>query len=88
MYSMPKAPVVSKEYLGNATFPVDKRRNYLFVYMLDQAGTIEIGNGGGKLPIPATGHYEPLVVPTSEFTVETAGSFILITMESTHNSKV
>lgn len=80
-----RAQVSSVEYTGNKTFGQDTQRGYLFVAMgAGAAGTIEFGNGGGKIPIAAEGFIEPYIVPTSEFTIECTGSYVVLTTQSTH----
>ena len=68
----------SETYTGNQTFPADKHRGYFLIHMIDATGTIELGGGGGLLPIAIAGTYEPLVAPISEIAVVTAGTFIVV----------
>lgn len=82
------AQVDSVEYTGNTVFPSDPYRLYFFVVMLGGAsGTIEFGDGGGKIPLSATDKYiEPFVTPSSKVTIESTGSYIVIATGSTHQS--
>lgn len=68
----------STEHTGNLTIPYDKNRGYFMIKMTSGTGTVELGVGGGKLPLTSHAFYEPLVCPTSEITVETTGTFIII----------
>lgn len=71
--------IVSKGYTGNTTIPKNLQRGYLMIAMTNGAtGTVEFGEGGGQLPLPADSFYEPLIVPSSEFTITTTGSFVLL----------
>jgi hypothetical protein len=72
-----RAPVISKIYVGNQTFAQTNRRNYFYLYANDDLDIV-FGGGDGCLPIYATGHFEPLVIPTTEFTVFTNGAFVFI----------
>lgn len=40
-------------------------------------GTIEFGDGGGKIPLDTGAFYEPLVCPISKISIETTGTFIV-----------
>ena len=82
----PRANLVSKEYTGNRVFEFDYTRPYLFIIMIDQNGSIQLGDDGGKIPIPAGKFYEPLVCPSSKLTVETTGTYVVVTSASTHNA--
>jgi len=68
---------VSKEYTGNTIFPPDKHRGFFFLVLTGTSGTVEFGQGGGKLPLAAGDHYAPNVAPIGEISVETAGTFIV-----------
>jgi len=77
MSSIERLNTVSKSYSGNQTFPANNRRGYFLIVMTSGEGTIEFGEGGGKLPLPAEGFYEPAVTPLGEITVETTGTFVV-----------
>lgn len=82
-----KTNLVSKQYTGNTTFPVDQTRNYFFVVMLAGAsGTIEFGEGGGKIPLQEGYHYEPGTVSMGIIKIEATGDYVVNTNASTHNS--
>jgi len=68
---------ISREYTGNQTFPQNLSRSYFFIVMTSGTGTIEFGNGGGKIPLQEGFHYAPHIVPTTEITVETSGTFVI-----------
>ena len=65
-------------YSGNTALKKDTNRRSLFIVMVDQAGTVEFGNGGGKIPIAAGNYLEPYVCPTSEISIETLGAFVVL----------
>lgn len=83
-----RARVESREFTGNTTFAEDPQRPYLFIVMTGADGTVEFGSGGGDIPLPTTTFFEPYVVPTSEFTVTTTGTFIVMSSASTLNNTV
>jgi len=68
---------VSKEYSGNQTFPANDHRGYFLIVMTSGQGTVEFGEGGGKMPLPPEGYYEPTVTPLGEITIETTGTFVV-----------
>ena len=67
----------SKEYTGNTVLPADEGRGYLFIVMKGTAGTVSFGGGDGKIPLTATGFYEPLVAPIGAVSIETTGTFVV-----------
>lgn len=71
--------VASRVYTGDTTFSPNYQRSYLFIVATTAAATVEFDNGGGEIPIPINSFYEPLVTPTTTFTVRTAGDFIVVT---------
>lgn len=84
-----RAQVTSVGYTGNKTFSQDTLRSYLLIVMgATAAGTVEFGGGGGKIPIAAEGFLEPLVVPTSKFTIKCTGDYVVLTTQSTHDTAV
>ena len=70
--------IVSKTYTGNTVLPFNKDRGYLMVQMVTAAGTVELGQGGGKLPLAISGFFEPNVAPTGVVSIETTGTYIVI----------
>lgn len=67
----------STEYTGNTVLPANKHRGYFFIIMVGTAGTVEFGDGGGKIPLTSTGFYEPTVAPIGKITIETTGTFVV-----------
>jgi len=70
--------IVSKEYTGNTTLPKKANRGYFMIVMTSGTGTIEFGGGGGQVPLTTTAYYEPYVTPTSEISIVTEGTFVLV----------
>ncbi len=77
--SLDRMNLISKEYTGNQTFNANTQRGYLLIQMGNSGGTVELGEGGGQLSVPAGGVYEPLICPISQIDVRTTGSFVVIT---------
>lgn len=68
----------SKTYAGNTTIAHNLNRGYLFVLATSGSCTIEFGDGGGQIPLVEGGFYEPLRAPTSEITIVTTGTVIVV----------
>lgn len=68
---------VSTEYTGNTVLPANSNRGYFFIVMVGTAGTVAFGGGDGKIPLTATGFYEPCVAPIGEISIETTGTFVV-----------
>lgn len=81
-----RTQVESREYTGNTTFNTDPQRPYLFIVMTGADGTLELGGGGGKIPIANGSYYEPYIAPTCELKVETTGTFVMVSSASTHDN--
>ena len=73
-----RANLVSTTYTGNTTLPPNRNRSYFMLVMTTGTSTVEFGGGGGQLPLAAEAFYEPSVAPTSEVTITTVGTFIVI----------
>lgn len=71
--------IVSTEYTANTTLPANKHRGYFMVAATVGAATIELGAGGGKIPLPNGAVYEPNVCTIGEITVETTGTVVIAT---------
>ncbi len=69
--------IVTKEYVGDVTLPYKKNRGYLFVMMKVGSGTIELGDGGGTIPLAEGSYYEPLQTPISKVTIVTTGTVVV-----------
>ena len=71
--------VTSKEFTGEIVLPANVHRKYLFIVMTEGTeGTIELGGGGGKIPIETGFHFNPYPVPTSEVSIITDGKVVII----------
>ena len=79
--SLDQANTRSTLHTGTTTFAANDRRGYLFVVILTGTATIKFGGGDGEIPLPTIGSwYEPLKVPTSEFTItcgDAADTFVV-----------
>jgi hypothetical protein len=72
-----KSNLKSKAYgAGTTIFKKSNNRGYLLIYA-EAPLTIELGEGGGLIPLAATGYYEPLVAPISEVKVIATGNFVI-----------
>lgn len=71
--------VVSKEYSGNTTLPRNTSRGYFFIVMTTGTATIEFGEGGGTIPLAADAFLEPIVAPTSQIDIVSAGTYTILT---------
>ena len=69
---------VSREETGNTIIPANKNRSYFFIVFTTGSGTIEFGNGGGLIPLANSAFYEPIVAPTGEISIVSAGGVYVI----------
>jgi len=69
--------VSSKEYTNAITLPIQRNRSYFFIVCTEGSMTVELGEGGGKIPLPVNAHFEPYVVPTSQIKVEGTGKVVI-----------
>ena len=70
--ALARVNTTSKEYTGTTVFDANLGRSYLFIVVLSGTATVAFGGGDGQVPLPTIGSwYEPLIVPTGEFTVTT-----------------
>lgn len=67
--SLTRLNTKSTLYTGDVTFPADSSRGYLFIYVVSGSYTVAFGGGTGGIPLPVASAYEPLVCPTSAFTL-------------------
>ena len=74
-----KLNVISKAYTGNTTLPAAVNRGYFFIVMTSGTATIELGQGGGTIPLIADAFFEPYVAPIGEITITSAGTYTILT---------
>ena len=73
--SINQANMTSKAQTGTTTYPVDTRRNYLFIVA---SGVVTVSVGGGDaFNIPDGGHWEPSVCPTCALVI--VGTCVVVT---------
>ena len=73
-----RANLISTTYSGTTTLQRNLNRSYFLVVMTSGEGTVEFGEGGGQVPLAASAFYEPYVTPTSEITITTTGTFVVV----------
>lgn len=78
MSSIARATMVSTGHTGNLVLPPNKHRNYLSIIMTSASATVEIGEGGGLIPLSNGQHYEPSVCPTSTISIVALGTYIVV----------
>ena len=71
------ATLTSTEYTGPLTVAPNPNRSYFFIVVKSGTVDIEFGNGGGKIPLPTGGNYEPLVCPTGSYAVTGSGTYVI-----------
>lgn len=76
--SVRRSNLKSTTHTGNRTIPATPNRSYFFITFTTAAGTIELGGGGGKVPIAQGAFFEPYITPTSEIIIETTGDYVLV----------
>lgn len=67
----------STEHTGNLIIPFNQNRSMFFIVQITGTGTIEFGNGGGKIPLDTGVHYIPPIVPIDEITIESTGTYVI-----------
>ncbi|APD18153.1 GDSL-like Lipase / SGNH-Hydrolase [Vibrio phage JSF7] len=72
---------------GVTTLKADAERVGFRVDMISD-GTVEFGDGGGKVPVKAGSFYEPLVCPIGNITIESAGGYVITFREGADVSDV
>lgn len=73
------ARLISTTYTGNKTLPAERGREYLLVQPTTADLTINFGNGSGSVTIVNGSYYEPYIAPSSEITITSAGSYVVVT---------
>lgn len=69
--------IVTTDYSGNHTIPVDVNRGYFIIIMKTGSASIALGGGTGSIPIEADHYYEPLVAPTGPIEITSAGTYVV-----------
>ncbi len=77
--SFNNAKLVSTTYTGNTTIPAARGREYFLVQPTDLAITVQLGAGTGTITVPVGSYYEPYIAPSTEITITTTGSFVVVT---------
>lgn len=72
---------------GTTTLKADAERVGFRVDMISD-GTVEFGDGGGKVPVKAGSFYEPLVCPIGTITIESSGGYVITFREGADVSDV
>lgn len=67
----------STEHTGNLTIPPNQNRSLFFIIQIVGTGTIEFGEGGGKIPLDEGVHYIPPAVPTDKIIIESTGTYVI-----------
>ena len=84
---LPRAALVSKEYGGNWEFPAEPQRQYFSLFKLSGNGSVELGKGGGVVPTqPGDRFTNSTIIPTSEITITSSGTFVVVATQSTHDT--
>lgn len=78
---MKSANMSSVEYTGTKTWAANPNRRYFFIIATSGASTIEIGGGGGLIPLPEGSWWEPTVIPTSEIIVTSGAGTVVVTSD-------
>lgn len=77
--SIDNAKLVSTTYTGDTTIPANRGREYLLIQSLVSHADVTFGSGTGAVHIPTHGFYEPLKAPSTELTITTSGTFVVVT---------
>lgn len=67
----------SIEYTINTAFKENSNRKEFFIVATGGPLTIELGSGGGLIPLEQNGHFNPRVAPTAQIDIVTATSFVV-----------
>jgi hypothetical protein len=73
------AKLVSTTYTGNTTIPAQRGREYFLIQPTSLPITIQFGEGSGAVTLPVGSYYEPYIAPSTEITIVTTGSFVVVT---------
>jgi len=73
------ARLISTTYTGNTTLPAERGREYLLIQPTDLALNIQLGSGTGTVAVAVGSYYEPYIAPSTEITITTTGSYVIVT---------
>jgi hypothetical protein len=73
------ARLISTTYTGNTTLPAERAREYLLIQPTTADLTINFGSGSGSVTIVNGSYYEPYIAPSTEITITSAGSYVVVT---------
>lgn len=76
--------VQSTLHVNSLSLVADPSRGRFEIVQLTGDSTVEFGQGGGLLPIPAEYHYVPTVCPTGQIDILTTGSYVIVTTSNLH----
>lgn len=61
---------------GDITIPPNSNRSYFLLVAISAGLTLELGKGGGSIPLAMGANFEPSVCPTGEIKITSTGSYI------------
>lgn len=73
------AKLVSTTYTGNTTIPAKRGREYILIQPTTTDLTVTMGGGTGAVTVVTGSYYEPYIAPSTEVTITTTGSFVVVT---------
>ena len=73
------AKLVSTTYTGNTTLTAQRGREYILIQPTSAAVTITFDGGTGAIAIATGSYYEPYIAPSTEITITTVGTFVVVT---------
>lgn len=65
----------SRTYTGANTFPADNKRELFFLVVTSGTINIEIGGGGGLIPVAENGCFNPPVIPVRQIAITGTGTY-------------
>lgn len=70
--------VTSKSYTGTKVWAENRNRQAFFVICTAGSATIELGDGGGLIPLPLNSWFEPAFVPTSKIEIIVGAGTVVV----------
>ena len=77
--SINNASLVSTTYTGNTVITGQRGREYFLIQPTTLDLTISFGGGTGAITVVVGSYYEPYIAPSTEMTITTTGSFVVVT---------